>query len=136
MRTKENRNMRTLVLLLVGIGLLLGAGCKSFGPSDAQTAALVTVNKDQVTQARSFVMFELLGTAEKPATWNVSAEKIRMSAPVPPIMPAAANDRQCSMIERIATETARLGMFAAGAYLLRDALGTEKTVVKEVPAAP
>lgn len=127
--------MRTLVA--VGLCLLasLATGCKSLGPTPEQSAAMLEAYKTFAAQQRMGDVIQVIGSAEKPASLTATGERIVISTPLPAlqVMPPEG-DRGYDTIQAVASEAARLGMFAAGAYLLHDTLGGNTTIHKYEPA--
>ena len=129
--------MRTVSLILVGFLSLICVGCKSFGPSDAQVAGMVDAYKTFAAQERMGNTILVEGSETHPADVRITGIKVTIATPLPPLQVLPPNgDRQYDMIEHIATETARLGMFGAAAYLLKDSIAGEKTTINNNGTTP
>lgn len=125
-----------MALCLAGV-LVLGTGCNALGPNKEQTAAMVDAYRVFAAQQRMGNVIEVKGTADKPAVLNVSGETITIATPLPPleVLPPVG-DRQYDTIQHVATELSRLGMFAAGAYFLKDAIGADRTTNTTTTTTP
>lgn len=115
--------------LLFGIfGVLMLTGCKSLGPTPEQTAGMVEAYRMFSEQPRMGDIIAIKGDATHPATLTVTGTEICISTPLPPLQAIPPQgDRQYDMIEHTVTELSRLGMFAAGAYVLRNSIGQGNT---------